>query len=1007
MYVDGRPTPIGTLMSAARLVIGSVIDTVAPAPAGESGIILTQAAGEGGGNRQSLAPGRYSLGTARRANVAPLTFNEVLVPRCQLAVEHSGRVTVAASQGDVDGYSAVNPARWTDEHLRIGHRVFRLEDAIDDRATSLVPTSMGRLSFLRRSRLEQLDLPEPDVRAGNARRLLRRRRSPGSDVPERRDATKDPAEVAFDAELAGTRRAHLDVAEVVRRAIRLSDHLWERRPVDEDAYVFSVGLADQARADVDPAHAHRRDLAVLPSAPVVVDLANERGIGFAGTPPQTRAAVRALVLQACVLHSPADLDVVVLTTRSGAARWEWIKWLPHARGSRGAQLFTDDDTIGDWVAAQRTLSSVVAGIRPLGRSITPNRLTLAVVDDPALWRGRAAMLRGLFAEAQLPVRFVALSDRADDLPAVCTTVVRIATNGATEVEYMIAGQTIADVVPLVLELELALTAARKLSPLEDQYAQSSTKTLLPALVSLESLLDPDGLDAHRVAERWGAARRNGAPRIPLGLWEAGLVDLELSDDGPHVLVVGAARSGKTGLLRSIILSLMATLDPAALNVLCIEPSDGSSFDVFATASHLVGAVDEIDEHSGVRALRSLRSEVNRRVQLLAEHRAATLDEYNGLAGAPAIPRLAIVVDDAPEVMARGSTFLPQLIDLVDHSRHVGLHLIVSATHVPGPIESSLKALANVRIALRMTDAGEATALMGTRQPVQISSNTPGRGSFRTGDAEAITVQFASPTTASSDLIEVTPFVVARDLSAVERKITVRSGEQGGLGTMRLLVDVVVKAAVQNGHRSPGRIVCPDLPTSLLYEDLPSDDVGAAEECGAAFAVSDLPDDHTQSIRRWSPDRDGNMLVIGGSAKERSGTLATLLMAASARYPADRLHFYVVDSAPGQHSSLHPLESLPACGAVATPDDFDRMLRVLVHIDAEVQRRSAGAPHPSDPHIVLVVNDVGSLMRGLELDGEFEHGSDLVERIVGNGSANGITALDDLPERTRRPGTHDE
>ena len=46
------------------------------------------------------------------------------------------------------------------------------------------------------------------------------------------------------------------------------------------------------------------DLAMLPSAPVLVDLFNQRGIGFASTPPQARAAARALVMQACVAHSP-------------------------------------------------------------------------------------------------------------------------------------------------------------------------------------------------------------------------------------------------------------------------------------------------------------------------------------------------------------------------------------------------------------------------------------------------------------------------------------------------------------------------------------------------------------------------------------------------------------------------------------------------------------------------------------------------------------------------------
>src|SRR4051794_18462593 len=481
VYVDGRPTPTGTLMSAAGLVTGSLIE-VAPSSEREpdATVTLVQAAGEGGGNRRPLRPGRYSLGTARRANVAPLTFNEVLVPRCEIVVEHGGHVSVAANQGDLDGQSLNHPARWEDQRLRIGHRVFRLDANADDRTTSLKPTSFGQLNFVRGPRDEEVAEPEQNGRGRNGNRRRRRGRHVAAEVTAPSAMLPvDPERAAFDAELESRRRTHLDLAEVIRRASNLSSHLWERRPTDDDAFLFSVGLADQRWTPEDGVELERGDVLTLPSAPVLLDLVNQRGIGYASTPPQARAAARALVMQACVAHSPDDLDVVVLTNPAGAARWEWIKWLPHARTSQGVQLLSDEEAISDWVNSQRTLTTVVASIQSLGRPITPSRLSLAVVDDPALWRGRAAMLRGLFAEAQLPVRFVAITDRADDVPAVCTTVVRIEANGAAEVDYPISGPTVTDVVPFVLEHDVAVAAARRLSPLEDNTVQQAPKAQLP------------------------------------------------------------------------------------------------------------------------------------------------------------------------------------------------------------------------------------------------------------------------------------------------------------------------------------------------------------------------------------------------------------------------------------------------------------------------------------------------------------------------------------------------
>ncbi len=1002
VYIDGRPTPIGTLMSASGLVTGSEIDVAAPRERSfDGGITLVQAAGEGGGNRRSLEPGRYLLGTARRANVSPLTFNQVLVPRCEVVVEHSGRVTVAANQGDLDGQVAATPARWKQQRLRIGHRVFRLDDAVHDRAPSLLPTPLGQVNFVRKPRDQATADSEPSGRVRTGRRLLGRRNNRTEMRQQPPVASVDPARLAFDTALDSIRQTQLDVAEVIRRADQLSERLWERRPADEDAYVFSVGLADQPWVPADITHVDRRDLSMLPSAPVLVDLANQRGVGFASTPPQARSAARALVMQACVAHSPADLGVVVLATPTGASRWEWVKWLPHARGSHGVQLLSDHQAITDWVNAQRTLTTVVASIQPPGRPITPSRLTLAIVDDPSLWRGRAAMLRGLFADAQLPVRFVALTDRADDIPAVCTTVVHIATNGAADVDYPINGSTITDVVPFVLDHDVAVAAARKLSPLEDHGVQSFTKAVLPPLVSLESLIDPDGLDAGRIAKRWVAGHSIRKLPIAIGTGESGPIELDLTADGPHALIVGAPLSGKTELMRTIIASLIALSEPSVVNVVCVEPSDGSSFGAFAGAGHLVGAVDRFDEHSGVRLLRALRAEVSRRARLLSESHVATFAEYQMAnhqidAAAQPITRLVIAVDDADDLMTRHAAFLPQLVELADRSRHLGLHLILAAEKLPRSLEHSLKSFANIRIGLRMNDPAEATALMGSRETVQISLHTPGRGALKIGEAAAQPVQFASVSAAAGDLMEITAFIVARDVNAAERKITARRADpvtepprQGGL---RHLIDSVDDAAAihPGGEKRP--VLCAELPTDLPYEQISPSRTNAPDEYGAAFALSDLPDDHTQSTRRWNPAHDGNILIIGGTPHERSNALATLFIAATDRFPADRLHGYVIDCAPGPPSDLRALELLPACGAVASNDDLDRLLRVLIRLDAELERRASLDRTSTEPHVVLIVNDIASLLRSLEMGGEFEQGRNLLDRLISSGPLCGITTV---------------
>jgi S-DNA-T family DNA segregation ATPase FtsK/SpoIIIE len=275
-------------------------------------------------------------------------------------------------------------------------------------------------------------------------------------------------------------------------------------------------------------------------------------------------------------------------------------------------------------------------------------------------------------------------------------------------------------------------------------------------------------------------------------------------------------------------------------------------------------------------------------------------------------------------------------------------------------------------------------------------HTPGRGAVRIGEGASVPVQFASAAATSGELMEITPFILARDLNAAERKVTARPADPGSEsrrdGGVLNLVDVIVKAVAKRQGQERKMILCRELPTDLPYELISSPQASTSDADGAAFALSDLPDDHTQTARRWNPAHDGNLLVMGGTPAERSNALATLFIASTDRMPPDRLHGYVIDCATGPLTRLSALESLPACGGVASADDPDRIMRVLVLLVDELDHRAGRDHSASEVHIMLVINDIGSLLRSVELGGEFEQGRELLDRIVSNGPMHGITTL---------------
>ncbi|HEY7625609.1 MAG TPA: FtsK/SpoIIIE domain-containing protein, partial [Ilumatobacteraceae bacterium] len=153
----------------------------------------------------------------------------------------------------------------------------------------------------------------------------------------------------------------------------------------------------------------------------------------------------------------------------------------------------------------------------------------------------------------------------------------------------------------------------------------------------------------------------------------------------------------------------------------------------------------------------------------------------------------------------------------------------------------------------------------------------------------------------------------------------------------------------------------------------------------------LPDDRAQRVRRWKPGSDGNMLVVGGSAAERWSAMTTLFVAVTDAMPPAAVHAYMIDCAANRADDTKILESLPACGAVATGDDPDRIMRVLSGLVGEMETRSS-ADTTTGPTIVLFVNEVTAFLRTLELAGDLEQGRDMLERLVGKGPAHGITTV---------------
>ncbi|MET9337128.1 FtsK/SpoIIIE domain-containing protein [Nonomuraea sp. NPDC003804] len=214
---------------------------------------------------------------------------------------------------------------------------------------------------------------------------------------------------------------------------------------------------------------------------------------------------------------------------------------------------------------------------------------------------------------------------------------------------------------------------------------------LPPLPEQVVLDRPEGL-AFGVSDLpWAQARR------PLRL------DLER---GGHLLIAGAARSGRSTALRTIAGAIAAGYSPADVHVHAVDCGSGALLPLVALPH--CGAVVTRDQLDRVeRLLAGLREEVGRRQQLLAEAGHASLAEYR--AAGHRLPWLVLMLDRWEGYVAAFEGYdygrlTEGLLQLLREGPAVGLRAVVTGDR--SALLGQVSTVFDERLVLRLADPAD-------------------------------------------------------------------------------------------------------------------------------------------------------------------------------------------------------------------------------------------------------------------------------------------------------------
>jgi S-DNA-T family DNA segregation ATPase FtsK/SpoIIIE len=752
-------------------------------------------------------------------------------------------------------------------------------------------------------------------------------------------------------------------------AVLRSGRMWERRPADPDFAHVRVGRGAQRIATrlvppqtgpvdgLEPvtALALRRFLlshAVVPELPVALSL---RASGMVWLEPaggagmdRVRALARAAVVQYALWHAPADALLAVVAPPSLAHEWEWVKWLPHAGHPRRQDvagplrmITADADDVRHWWLAE------LAGRAP-GPGIGEPHL-LVVVDDvaegPGAWAGVAGVtvLRVGAPQGRRPAPSVVrlqvtpellLRGGGDEQPAVIGRPDGLTVAEATALARRLARHRAVDV-----------TATGDPAP--------AAPAGLPALLTLAP--GPAGIAALRA--RWVRSEADRL-RVPIGIDESGgpvtldLKEAALGGSGPHGLCVGATGSGKSELLRTLVLGLAATHSSEELNLVLVDFKGGATFLGLAGLPHVSAVITNLADELGLvdRMADALAGEITRRQELLrAAGNLVGVTEYAAArrAGAdlPPLPALFVVVDEFSELLAQRPELIDLLVTIGRLGRSLGLHLLLASQRLDEGRLRGLESHLSYRIALRTFSAAESRAVLGVPDAHQLPS-APGSAFLATGTGEL--VRFRSAYVSGPDTAPRAAGPAPRRPRAHPFRVApVRESEQApqpdeDLADGPTVFDSVIAAMTGTGPPAH-RVWLPPLdappPLDEVLGPVQPGRVPAAARGGPLQVAVGLVDRPYQQ-RRDALGVDlaggsGHLAVVGAPRSGKSSALATTVLGLALTSTPDELGVHILDFGGG---ALGVLAGLPHVGTVADRQQPDLVRRVVAEFAAVLGRR---------------------------------------------------------------------
>lgn len=213
--------------------------------------------------------------------------------------------------------------------------------------------------------------------------------------------------------------------------------------------------------------------------------------------------------------------------------------------------------------------------------------------------------------------------------------------------------------------------------------------------------------------------------VPIGMYdrpktqEQGVQYLDFALEG-HCGIYGAPGTGKTTLLKSIVMSLGMLYKPSDVSIYILD-CGGWSMSAFSNMPHVGGVALDTEEEKFLKFEKLINDEFEARKKIFLKNAVSSLSAYRE-AVSDDMPAIIIAIDNMAPIFDLYPDFENLLITIAREGATYGIYMIFTANSTSGV---RYKIMQNIRgaIAFELTDKGDYSTLVGRLDGATLSNVT--------------------------------------------------------------------------------------------------------------------------------------------------------------------------------------------------------------------------------------------------------------------------------------------